>query len=202
MERTNTPGADWERCVGFHGHECPGLAIGFRVAQAGLEWIEANRSRDEEIVAVVENDACGVDAVQFLTGCTFGKGNLVHFDHGKQVFTFFNRDTGAGVRFSLLPNAIRRDERDVELMTRSREGTATPADRKELARRRADAMRALRERPFEELFAVSAPQISLPEKARVQQSEACAQCGEPTMPVKMVEKDGRRLCRACAANSG
>ncbi|MCI5226087.1 MAG: formylmethanofuran dehydrogenase, partial [Candidatus Electrothrix sp. AX2] len=24
---------DWKRCVEFHGHTCPGLAIGYRIAQ-------------------------------------------------------------------------------------------------------------------------------------------------------------------------
>jgi formylmethanofuran dehydrogenase subunit E len=28
---------------------------------------------------------CAVDAIRFLTGCTFGKGNLVHLDHGKNA---------------------------------------------------------------------------------------------------------------------
>ena len=97
---------DWTRCVAFHGHECPGLAIGFMAAKAGLAWIESTRAEDEEVVTIVENDACGVDAVQVLTGCTFGKGNLIHKDYGKQVFTFFNRDTGrAGALFA----EIRRD---------------------------------------------------------------------------------------------
>jgi len=35
-----------------------------------------NRAEDEEIVAVVETDACGADAIQVRTGCTFGKGNF------------------------------------------------------------------------------------------------------------------------------
>ena len=27
----------WDKCVGFHGHECPGLAIGFRACEAAVE---------------------------------------------------------------------------------------------------------------------------------------------------------------------
>ena len=75
--------------VRFHGHSCPGLAIGYRMACAGMEALHAIRSEDEEIVAVVENNACGVDALQCVTGCTFGKGNLVFRDHGKQVYTLY-----------------------------------------------------------------------------------------------------------------
>ncbi len=35
------------------------------------------RAVDEEIVAVVETDACFSDAVQVMTGCTFGKGDFI-----------------------------------------------------------------------------------------------------------------------------
>jgi len=84
--------------VKFHGHECPGLAIGYRMASAALEELRSTRAEDEEIVAIVENDACGVDALQCVTGCTFGKGNLLFRDYGKQVYTLYSRSTGSGVR--------------------------------------------------------------------------------------------------------
>ncbi|WP_302049322.1 FmdE family protein [Desulfosporosinus nitroreducens] len=32
---------DWERCVEFHGHICPGLAIGFQAAQIALKVLPA-----------------------------------------------------------------------------------------------------------------------------------------------------------------
>lgn len=42
-----------------------------------------------EIVSIVQNDACGVDAVQTLVSSTFGKGNLMFRDHSKQVFSLY-----------------------------------------------------------------------------------------------------------------
>ena len=84
----------WEKCVEFHGHQCPGLAIGFRASEiAACELGEKMSAlRDEEIVCVTENDACGVDAVQVITGCTIGKGNLIYRPTGKMAFTFFFKD--------------------------------------------------------------------------------------------------------------
>ena len=70
------------------------------MAKAALRELKADRPRDEELVAIVENDSCAVDAIQFITGCTFGKGNLIFRDYGKHVYTFFNRRTGQGVRIS------------------------------------------------------------------------------------------------------
>ncbi|MCL4536163.1 MAG: formylmethanofuran dehydrogenase subunit E family protein, partial [Nitrospirae bacterium] len=61
--------------VKFHGHSCPGLALGYRVGVAAVKELNMeNISEDEEVVAIVENDSCAVDAIQVLTGCTFGKG--------------------------------------------------------------------------------------------------------------------------------
>lgn len=74
----------------FHGHLCPGLAIGIQASNIALREIGAH-SADEEVIAVVETDMCAVDAVQFLTGCTFGKGNLIFRDYGKNAFTFIRR---------------------------------------------------------------------------------------------------------------
>ena len=64
----------WEKCVEFHGHSCGGLAIGYRAALYAKELLGTGRSEDEEIVCVAENDACGVDAIQVLLGCSAGKG--------------------------------------------------------------------------------------------------------------------------------
>ncbi len=62
-----------ERVQQFHGHMCPGLAMGIRAAEIALERIGPHAG-DEEVVAIVETDMCGVDGIQVLTGCTFGKG--------------------------------------------------------------------------------------------------------------------------------
>jgi len=97
---------DFKKCADFHGHICPGLAIGYKAAKAGMEMLNEQRAEDEEIAAVVETDACCSDAVQVITGCTFGKGNFIYRDHGKIVFTFFSRKTGQGVRVAMKPGAI------------------------------------------------------------------------------------------------
>lgn len=79
-----------EKTISFHGHSCPGLAIGIRAAELALRELGSR----ENLVAVVETDMCGVDAIQFLTGCTYGKGNLIHKDHGKMAFSFNDRTDG------------------------------------------------------------------------------------------------------------
>jgi formylmethanofuran dehydrogenase subunit E len=70
--------SNWDKVIEFHGHSCPGVAIGYQAARVALQRLQTMRAGDEELVAIVENDACGVDAIQVLTGCTFGKGKAFH----------------------------------------------------------------------------------------------------------------------------
>ena len=56
-----------------------------------MQALGARRAEDEELVALAENDACGVDAIQVVAGCAVGKGNLVLLDYGKPGYTFYSR---------------------------------------------------------------------------------------------------------------
>lgn len=72
--------SDIEGTRHFHGHSCPGLAIGIRAAEVALQEI-GKHAAGEEMVSIVETDMCGVDAIQYLSSCTFEKGNLIHRDY-------------------------------------------------------------------------------------------------------------------------
>ena len=93
----------WEKCVAFHGHECGGLTIGYKAALYAIELLGLKFSDDEQVVCVTENDACGVDAVQVILGCSVGKGNLLFHMTGKQAFSFYDRASGKSVRLVLKP---------------------------------------------------------------------------------------------------
>jgi formylmethanofuran dehydrogenase subunit E len=82
---------DFKQCVEFHGHVCPGLAIGFQAARLLIKRLGVRKAPDEELVAMVETDACGADAIQVMTGCTFGKGNFIFRNHGKHAFSLVDR---------------------------------------------------------------------------------------------------------------
>ena len=73
----------WDKSVAFHGHECGGLTIGYKAALYAMELLDIDFSKDEDVVCITENDACGVDAIQAILGCSVGKGNLLfHAEHG------------------------------------------------------------------------------------------------------------------------
>ena len=67
----------WQDCVAFHGHECGGLTIGYKASMYAIELLNLEFSADEQVVCVAENDACGIDGIQVMLGCSIGKGNLL-----------------------------------------------------------------------------------------------------------------------------
>jgi formylmethanofuran dehydrogenase subunit E len=190
---------DFKRCEAFHGHLCGGLAIGYVAATAGLGWLKEKRALDEELVAIVETDACCVDAIQVLTGCTLGKGNLIYKDYGKIGFTFFNRRTGQGVRLSMNPDTFRVSDRQLELFQKTRDGSITSAEEEELKKLGMQRTMEVLGTRAEDLFAITPVTTGIPDKARIEPSTLCSRCGEPTMTSKLETVDGALVCRGCLA---
>lgn len=185
-----------ERVIAFHGHWCPGLAIGIRASEYALA--ELGRDGDEDIVAVVETDMCGVDAIQVLTGCTFGKGNLIHRDYGKSAFTFWRRGDGKALRLVYAADHLRGpDPRMQELNQKASSGLLTAAEQEELHRLRQERSQRIMEAPLEELFRVGEPAEPLPRRARIRTSLPCERCGEMTMETRTRRLEGRTLCLPC-----
>jgi formylmethanofuran dehydrogenase subunit E len=201
MNRADDLPADFKECVRFHGHVCPGLAIGYAATKAGMRALKAVRAEDEEIVAVVENESCAVDAVQVLLGCTFGKGNLIFRDWGKQVFTFFDRKTGQGVRVSLRDELPGRADRH-ELRRKIDSGVALDSDKKKWAELRDTMTKQLVSDGAERYFEVRQVHSEIPEPARVVDTQPCSVCGEPVMTTRLLSLDGRTVCHECAAKEG
>ncbi|MGI9032807.1 MAG: FmdE family protein [Acidimicrobiales bacterium] len=186
-----------ERVVAFHGHMCPGLAMGVRAAEVALEQIGPH-SADEEVVAVVETDMCGVDAVQFLTGCTFGKGNLVHRDFGKNAYTFIRRSDGKAVRVSTRPGGWGPPDPEWEaLFAKVRSKTASVDERQRFGALHEQRSEKVLGAPIDELYEVREIETEAPRPARIMASVECESCGEPTMETRVRRLDGRELCLPC-----
>ena len=182
--------------IDFHGHSCPGLAIGIRLSE--LVMNKFGRSMDEEIVAVVETDMCAVDAIQFLTGCTFGKGNLIHLDYGKSAFTFHSRQKEKSVRIVAKPNAITDpDNTLIALRKKKLKEELTQEEQERLKEAIRDRTKQIMESDLDKLFEMKPVQSHLPRKARILESIVCQECGELTMESRTRRLFGRTLCISC-----
>ncbi len=162
---------NWNDCVAFHGHECGGLTIGYKASLYAAQLLELTFSADEQVVCICENDACGVDAIQVMLGCSIGKGNLLFHMRGKSAYSFYNRKTGKSVRLVLKPKPV---------------GMTKEA-----------SFRYYQACCPEEMFDVKETTIALPEKARLFDSYTCECCGEVTGANWIRFAEGKKLCLDC-----
>jgi len=184
-----------EQTIRFHGHSCPGLAIGMRVAELALN--EFGHAADEEVVAVVETDMCAVDAVQFLMGCTFGKGNLVHLDYGKNAFSFYRRSDGKGLRIVVKPELFQREDDIVALQKKAAKSELSAEEKERLETSRKGRIKKIMESDLKNLFEVKPHEGPVPRSARILESLACESCGERAMESRTRRLMGKTVCIPC-----
>ena len=161
----------WQDCVAFHGHECGGLTIGYKASLYAIELLNMEFSADEQVVCIAENDACGVDGIQVMLGCSIGKGNLLFHMRGKQAFSFYNRRNGQSIRLMLKPKP--------EGMTRAQSF---------------DYYQACEPK---DMFDVMPVRIQLPTEAKIFDSYTCECCGESTGANWIRIMGGKKVCLDC-----
>lgn len=161
----------WDKCVDFHGHQCGGLTIGYKAALYAIELLQLSFSDDEQVVCIAENDACGVDAVQVILGCSVGKGNLLFHMTGKQAFSFYKRSSGQSVRLVL------RDK---------------PAQIS-----KGESFAYYQQLAPKDMFDVKETKLPLPEEARHFTSYTCDCCGETTASNWMRIDGEKKYCLDC-----
>ncbi|NYB52127.1 MAG: TraR/DksA C4-type zinc finger protein [Methanobacteriaceae archaeon] len=181
----------------FHGHVCPGTAIGYRAGEIAINELGSPRAADEEFLAIVENDSCSVDAIQVLTGCTFGKGNLIFRDHGKHVYTFLNRDTGEAIRLSLKKGLDEIGSDFDKARDKAFSDSATLDDKKNFEKQKDLVTQKIMELPAEELFKIEKVEIDIPGEARLFRSVRCAKCGELVAEHRARVEKGAVVCIPC-----
>jgi len=186
----------FEDVADFHGHVCPGLALGYRVSVFALKEL-GERASDEELVAIVENNSCAVDAVQVITGCTFGKGNLIFKDYGKQVYTFITRQSGYGIRISVDWKSPEETDEEKQMWDRYMKGDRSEEILKAVHDRRSKRIDTILNASDVELFKVAKGKMDLPEEANIYPSLRCIMCGEKVMEPRARVKEGKIVCIPC-----
>jgi len=188
-----------------HGHLCAGQVLGVRMAMLALRrlGIDDPRKRTltdgslnpdrKRLVTFVEIDRCATDAIGVVTGCRVGKRALKLRDWGKMAATFV--DLAAKIE----------GEEYKALRVVARESSKARA--KELypeLEKNAQQMKAYREMPDEELFAEQWVRVALPASefpGYKGERVACARCGEGVNFDRFLERNGERLCLACAEDA-
>lgn len=187
----------------LHGHLCPFVGLGVKAGQYAMAVLNRQNTGMEEVVAIVECNNCFTDGIQMVTGCTFDNNALIFRDLGKTAVTVAHRKDGQAVRLLVRP--------DYRPRMMARYPAAGPLFKKIVVERQgtpeeihrfhhlweAISRRELH-KPLEEQLHIQHLTISMPEYAHIFESLVCSACGEQVMASRVVEREGRTLCRSCA----
>jgi len=194
-----------ELAFAFHGHRCPAMPTGFRLAREMMRRLSVERARDSELLALVETGAdhfagCFADGVMAATGCTFGKGNIRRLNYGKFAVTLYDPGRKMGVR-GLMRTASLQASMGKEFFTKYR-SQGVPASRVPLEVAEPLIRNAL-EAPIENLCDIGEPtEMDIETPAHVFSAAPCEQCGEMVAESYLRLKDGRKLCLPCSGYAG
>jgi formylmethanofuran dehydrogenase subunit E len=188
---------DFNKCVEFHGHLCPGLAIGFQAARILMERLNVRKAPDEELLTIVETDACGADAIQVMTGCTFGKGNFIFNNYGKHAFSLVDRKRRRGVRVCLRPDIFKPDPEYFSLSKKVQNNEASPIQLEQFRQLQRERTKKILDADPESLFKIEEISPDIPPKARMIESGICDFCGEPTKMDLLRQMNGQKICILC-----
>jgi formylmethanofuran dehydrogenase subunit E len=190
-----------------HGHLCAGQVLGVRMGMLALRRLGIDEPRGrvlangelnpdrKRLVTFVEIDRCATDAIGVVTGCRVGKRALKLRDWGKMAATFVDLD-------AKLEDADGLGHEYKGLRVVAMESSKARA--KELypeLERNAQQMKAYRELPEAELFGEEWVRVALPPSefpGYKGERVTCARCGEGVNFDRFVEREGERLCMACA----
>jgi formylmethanofuran dehydrogenase subunit E len=188
-----------EICGMLHGHFCPGSAMGVKAAARAVKELGASSTGMEEVVAIVETNACFSDGVQMVTGCSLGNNALIYRDYGKTAVTLAWR-TGDAVRVALKPDTgpLQKNPEAAELFKKVvQERRGTEEDSARLRRLWIDIAFNMLDVPDEEFFIIQSVKIEVPAYARIFASVKCSVCGESIMEPRARIKDGNPICLGC-----
>lgn len=163
-----------EKAKKFHGDVCLGILLGTRLSIVGMRALGMDPMvKNRDLIVFIETDRCVTDAIQAVTRCSLGHRTLKFINYGKAAATFLDLKTNKAVRVAVLNN---------------------PKGEK-------DSIEFFKTMPEEELFKIEEVKVNLGRgdmPGNPYRKDKCSQCGEIVLDGRVVEKEGKTLCRGCA----
>lgn len=91
----------WEQVVDFHGHTCPEISLGYRVAQIAMRELGIRPAPNSELLVIADTHSCALDAFQVLNHVTYGRGNLIVNEKKSHVYHFQYSGTSEELQISI-----------------------------------------------------------------------------------------------------
>jgi len=123
----------WEQVIDFHGHTCPEIALGYRVAQIAKRELGFNPEPETSIMITAYTHSCALDAFQIINRATYGRGNLIVEEKKQHVYHFQKNSTLEELQISIRP----------EILEHLSSGTEEQLTRREKQNKNLEAIRVI-----------------------------------------------------------
>jgi formylmethanofuran dehydrogenase subunit E len=170
----NMMGVLLEKAKKFHGDVCLGVLLGTRLSIIGMRALGMDPLvKNRDLMVFVETDRCVTDAIQAVTRCSLGHRTLKFINYGKAAATFLDLKKNKAIRVAVLNS---------------------PKGKR-------DSIEVFKTMPEEKLFKIEEVEVNLERgdmPGNPYRKDKCSQCGEIVLDGRVVEKEGKTLCRGCA----
>ena len=187
----------------FHGHKCPAMPMGLRVGAAALNALNADRTGDSALLAVLDlgEDHCATcfaDGIQVITGCTFGKGNIKKTHKGKWAVTLIDKKAQKAVRVTPKAEAMKANKETAFFKDYREKGvppTQVPDDVVD------PLVVKVMTAPDEMIMNISEVyECKHQDRPHSFDSFVCPECGEMTVEKYSRRRGHKKVCIDCAEN--
>lgn len=96
----------WEQVIDFHGHTCPEISLGFRVAQIAMRELGIKPTPSANLIVTAQTHSCALDAFQVLNHATYGRGTLIVDEKKLHKYLFEYSGTPIHVEIDIQPEII------------------------------------------------------------------------------------------------
>jgi len=193
---------DFQKVVDYHGHVCPGLVTGYRLAKGALVGLGLASPDEGDLVTVAETDRCTIDAFPIILGCTMGKGKLIVKNCGKQAFTVSCRKLNKAVRVVTRAETFQYTPEDDALTRKVMSGKASQQEYDSYKMAREKRIQELLTMSDAEMFRVYPVEVQLPDRETIYNSPSCESCGEQVMEPWLRVQGKRNICMSCVVSGG
>lgn len=96
----------WELVIDFHGHTCPGIALGYRIAQLAQRELGIRPTPDSECLVKAYTQSCAIDAFQVLNHATIGRRALILNEMKEHIYEFHFTGTEEILKFTITRDVL------------------------------------------------------------------------------------------------
>lgn len=136
----------FEEIANAHGHRCPGIAIGYKMAKAAAEW-----AGDEPVRVYSTTTRCPLDALRHTFNLT--DETLTIEDKGELHFVLEKAD-GSKLFIDEVPGSKIKNEEGDKLRKKVREGTASKEETARFNEIQEELLQQAFNTPDEKLFTI------------------------------------------------